>query len=275
MRLLDFVIRYADARDISAAHIAQLRYSVAGLDKFAGRPVCTCDLSPELLNAYLRQMKESRCSDSYRKSRRLNLLTLWAAAADAGLATEPSRRKIMRIAVRDRITHAWSVEQVRHLLAVAKELPGMIGHIPRCLYWPAYVAAAWDSGLRGVDLRSFERTWVRPSMQIVQRKTGRRVRVQLRQSTIGLIWQSFPPDRAHVWPQGGCIRQWRHDASEVVKAAGLTGSIGRLRHSSGTALEKESPGHGHEHLGNGRKVFERHYLDESQIEDTRPLPPEL
>lgn len=274
MRLLEFVTQYSLARDISAAHIAQLRYAVMGLEKFAGRPICTCDLSPELLNNYLRQMREQHCSDSYRKSRRMNLLLLWGAAADAGMAGEPSRRKIMRILVRDRVTEAWTVEQVRQLLSVARELTGTIFNVPRRLYWPSFIAASWDSGLRGVDLRSLERNWIQPSMQIIQRKTGRRIRVQLRSATIDLIRETFPPDRALIWPHG-CIRHWREEAQKIVRAAGLPGSIGRLRHSSGTAVERISPGSGHRHLGNGRKVFEQHYLDESQLEDTRPLPPEL
>ena len=48
-----------------------------------------------------------------------------------------------------------------------------------------------------------------------------------------------------------------------------------LRSSSGTAVEKASPGRGHLHLGNTRDVFERNYLDESQTAFNRPLPPAL
>lgn len=57
--------------------------------------------------------------------------------------------------------------------------------------------------------------------------------------------------------------------------AGLSGSIGRLRHSSGTAFEISHPQRGHEHLGNTRKVFEGHYLDESLIGGEVDMPPEL
>lgn len=55
----------------------------------------------------------------------------------------------------------------------------------------------------------------------------------------------------------------------------MEGSIGKLRHSSGTAAEIIHPGHGHEHLGNTRDVFERHYLDLQKVCSLRVQPPSL
>jgi hypothetical protein len=259
---------------VSNAHIGQLVYAVRGIETFAGRTLCTCDFTPELINAYLRQMKCDGRSDEYRKSRRGNLLTIWDAAADRGMAPEFNRRKIMRIVVRDRLPSAWTLDEVRHLLSVAKLLRGTFHHVPKRVYWPSYIASAWDTGLRGVDLRSFERTWLRPSVVIVQKKTGKRIRIQFRQSTLDLIRASFPPDRALIWPCG-CIRTWREEASLIISAAGLEGTIGRLRHSSGTRVEVDHPGFGHQHLGNGEDVFRRHYFDQSHQEITKPMPTEL
>jgi hypothetical protein len=52
--------------------------------------------------------------------------------------------------------------------------------------------------------------------------------------------------------------------------AGLAGTIGQLRHASGTAFEIENPGRGHEHLGNPSAIFEHHYLDHSKVGDGKP-----
>jgi hypothetical protein len=122
-----------------------------------------------------------------------------------------------------------------------------------------------------------ERGWIPPDgrLQIIQRKTGGRHVAQLRPSTIAAIDATFPPARRRCWPLYCCLREWRRAAAELVRSAGLSGSIGRLRHSSGTAAEVAHPGRGHEHLGNGRAVFERHYLDPLAVMSDPPLPPEL
>ena len=86
---------------------------------------------------------------------------------------------------------------------------------------------------------------------------------------------SFPPDRELIWPLWGRLGCWRRAAKRLVRAAGLPGSIGRLRHSSGTAVEIKHPGRGHEHLGNTRAVFERNYLDHQMIEGNKVLPDSL
>lgn len=274
MRLLNYVAQYVDTRDVSSGYLHQLLAAAKGLERFCKAEIDTTDLNPSLLNSYLRSMKDAGCSAEYRKSRRRMLLTLWTAAADDGLAIEPVRRKIMIIGACDRVTTAWTIDEVRHLFETARTLDGIYRGVARYLYWPSYIAAAWDSGLRGCDLRSIERPWIRESMLVIQRKTGKRIRIHFRRSTLALITAAFPPDRALIWPRG-CIECWRDEARAIIKKAGLSGSIGRLRHSSGTAAERERRGHGHEHLGNTRTVFEKHYLDSSQIDDERARPPEL
>jgi hypothetical protein len=92
---------------------------------------------------------------------------------------------------------------------------------------------------------------------------------------VAAIDATFPPDRPLCFPTWGRLELWRREALRLVKLAGLSGGIGQLRHSSGTAVELHHPGRGHEHLGNTRAVFERHYLDLDQTAFERPLPPEL
>ena len=111
--------------------------------------------------------------------------------------------------------------------------------------------AARDSGLRSCDLRR-----VRPASIsgdghriLVRRKTGKTIRVIFRQETIAAINESFPPARELIGPLWGRLEQWRREAKRLVKAACLRGSIGQFRHSSGTAVELEHPGRGHEPPG--------------------------
>lgn len=276
--LRDFVSLFGSARDVSAGYIDQLRWAVHGLEKFAGRKIKCAELSHELLNGYLRWMRENGRSTETRRSRRRNLLILWRAAADLGLAIEPIGRRVMRICACDKIITAWTMEEAMRLDRAAMRLQGYYPNgIARANYWDSYIRGAWDSALRGCDLRSFERDWIPPHRRVVvvQRKTHKRIVIQFHQSTVEAINRTFPPKRALIWPLWASLDRWRREAKLIVRMAGLRGSIGRLRHSSGTAVELLSRGHGHEHLGNTREIFERHYLDHSQLVDTRQLPPEL
>lgn len=276
MLLTDYVVRYAQRRDVSAGHIAQLRYAVTGLQKNAGRLLDLEDWSHDLVNGYLAALRTAGRSDYYRLKRRNNLLTTWAAAADEGLVAPPNRRLVMRIKCAARIVPAWTPAQVRQLLVAAEALSGQTCGVRSCLYWGSYCRMAWDSGLRGCDLRSLECGWIRPSMVTIQRKTGKAVRLQLHPSTVAAVTECIAAKpRRFVWDYHKCIELWRAEARSLVKAAGLPGSIGWLRRSSGTNVEGRSPGRGHEHIGDTRACFERHYLARELIEETRPMPEEL
>jgi hypothetical protein len=280
MLLRDFLGLFAQSRDVSSGYIDQLHWAIHGLEKFVGKRLRTTDLTPDLLNTYLRWMRDNGHTTETRKGRRKNLLILWRAAADMELAAEPPARRVMRIRHSGRITVAWSYIEACILLEFASKLTGSYSNgIQRSHYWTSYIRAAWDSGLRGCDLRSLERDWVAPHgrLVVIQGKTRKRVVTQFRRSTLDSIAMTFPPERAIIWPLWASLDRWRREAKKLVRRAGLVGSIGRLRHSSGTATELTHPGRGHEHLGNTRKIFEEHYLDHHQIANgaVLPMPPEL
>lgn len=275
MLLDQWAAAYAARRDACPKYAENLRAAARGLSRTAGGPVRTAELSADLLNRHLRSLAARLLSDQHRANQRRLLLTLWRSAARRGLAVTPPLDDVATVRVRDRLVRAWSLEEVRQLLAAAESAPGACGTIPARLYWPSYVRAAWDTGLRGCDLRSLEFAWLKARVQYVQRKTGRRIWLSLRPATLQAIaaCHSAQPSSRLVWPLWCHMRNWRLAAADLVASAGLAGSIGRLRHSSGTAAEGANPGRGHEFLGNGRAVFERHYLAEPPSD--RPLPPEL
>jgi hypothetical protein len=277
MDLKEWASRYVDNRDVTDAYANQLRWAVMAFERTIGRTVDLADLSPELVNRHLKATRDTLKPET-RKTHRRVLLTLWQAAADDGLAPEPIRRKVMPIRVPDKLQRAWDVDQVRMLLAAADRLKRYYPHgIAKRDYWRSYVMAAWDTGLRGCDMRKIAQSDIGDDGRIVlvQKKTGRIIRTCVRAETLAAINNTFPPDREQVWPLWARMELWRREASKLVRAAGLKGSIGQLRHSSGTAVEQLNPGHGHEHLGNTRAVFERHYLDRTKTGETGTLPPKL
>lgn len=282
MNLDEFIGEYTRSRDLSAGYIDQLRWFAAALAKTAGRRLDTADLTPDLINGHLQDCRARGLSDETRRSRRRMFLSIAEAAVDAGVAPLFARRHVMKIRRSQRVVVAWSTEQVGALLRKAEAMPGIhCNGVARSAYWSSYIRFAWDTGLRGVDIRSIHRDDLlgdegefRRSFVVIQNKTGKPVRHHLRPATCEAMGR-LPVRRGPLWGLWGRIENWRREAAALVKAAGLSGSIGKLRHSSGTAVEKVARGRGHEHLGNTRQVFERHYLDTDKLPDDRPLPPAI
>ncbi len=78
----------------------------------------------------------------------------------------------------------------------------------------------------------------------------------------------MPPHRPLAWPLWASHEMFRREAKAIFDAAGLSQfSLSYIRSAAGTAVEK-TIGDGHEFLGNTRKVFEQHYLDETQLDRT-------
>jgi len=277
MTLNEFVDLYIASRDISDGYAEQLGCLVHAVERLEGRPIKLLELDADLVNRHLKSTRDVLAPET-RKSRRKMFLTVWQGAADAGLLAEPPRRKIMNITVPDKLQCAWTVDQVRQLLHVCSQIRGYFPNdIKRSLYWSSYVMAAWDSGLRGVDLRRLHRLAITAdgACVLIQHKTGRRLRIKFRPATVQAIDATFPPDRDFCFPLWGRLETWRRAAKKLVTLAGVGGHIGQLRHSSGTAVEIQYPGHGHEHLGNTRQVFEKHYLDHEKIAGQSLLPPAI
>ena len=109
----------------------------------------------------------------------------------------------------------------------------------------------------------------------MQAKTGRHVvgtiNDEARQA-IAELCASHGQDK--IFPQWCRINTWRLIAKRLVRRAGLPGSIGRLRHSAGTAVENLHPGKGPQFLGNTPAVFYAHYYDRRLAVDL-PAPPPL
>jgi integrase len=276
--LVDYLQTYISRRDTSAGHVHQLTTHLRQFEKWLVRPAAASDLTAENLNAHLKAMRDDRLSPAYRAQRKKNLLCLWNSLADDDLLTPPPRRKLLRVNRPDEAVEAWTIPELQRLVCAAEKLRGQYKNgIDRAAWWRSYLLAAWDTGLRGCDLRQLRRRDITPGgrVVIVQSKTGRMIACQLSNETMSAIHRTFPPARDLVWPLWGSVEIFRRQARKLIESANLTGSLKRIRSSSGTAAEIAHPGRGHEHLGNTRRVFERHYLARHLLRDQRPSPPPL
>ncbi|MBS0207495.1 MAG: hypothetical protein JSS27_00940 [Planctomycetes bacterium] len=274
MKLQRFADEYCQRVEGSAGYRHQLAVAVRAFSESLRRPAMLDDLCAESLNAHLAELRAADYSDSYRKGRKTNLLVLWNAAADDELIAPPRRRKLLPCRVADRVTTAWTRAQVtQQLLPACQGLKGQHSTgVARADYWRAWILCAWDSALRGVDLRRLKFSGVASNGRavVVQHKTGKRIVAQFTPTTMHAIDCASAPRRELVFPLWGSGEIWRREAARLIALAGLRGSIGMLRASTGTDYELRHPGRGHELLGNTRAVFEKHYLDLSIVESARP-----
>lgn len=272
----DFYIRHTDG---SRGYRSQVHAAIAALERYVERPLTLGDLSEEFINGYIHAVKDT-LSPSTRRNRRNVLVRLWKHAAFNKALPNPPRRPdrelLGNVRVGQIFVEVWTMEQVRVLLWVAGGLSGQYaGRFPKAGYWVSYILTAWDLGLRGCDMRRFPVSAVGPRVKLIQWKTGKPLYGCLRPETIRAIRDFLGGDnRELVWPLWCNMETWRTIARRLVRRAGLPGSIGWLRGSSGTAFENAFPGKGHVHLGNTPQVFYAHYFDRSQA-DLQPPPPIL
>jgi integrase len=287
MELSVYVDRYVLEHDLADSSVEQLKLRAKLLTEFAGGSLCLCRLTDELVNRWLVSRQQKGLSPDTVHADRAKILTLWRAAADAGLCKPPG--KIRRIKRPRKIPRAFTHDDVAKLLAVVNRMRGNIksrvngklwdSGVSRRLYWAAFIRSGYDSGLRRSDLLSIERDWIRDgSCCIVQSKTGKVIHRRFRPETMqaidalcagrktGPIWCGYPTRR--VWCQA---------FKRLCKRAGVDGSAKWLRRSgaSYTAREhgkdaaKQFLGHATDH------VADASYLDPAIAFPSPVMPPPL
>lgn len=277
MILAAFASAYCDRVEASTGHRYQLLSTVRGLSEYLNVDALPQHLNEQTVNGYVAWLRARGRSDSYRRGRLNYLKILWRDLADDGLIAQPRRSKLTRVRVADHVVKTMRIEQVRQLLAAAESLDGEYRNgIPKRLFWGSYVRAAWDTGLRGCDLLAIPASAARGGViAIVQRKTGKRIAKRFNPRTLETIRETLPPHRPLIWPLWASSEMFRREAAAMFADAGLSEfTLRDIRSASGTMVDLAT-GEGHEHLGNTRKVFERHYLDQSHGDDAGPMPPEL
>jgi site-specific recombinase XerD len=275
--LRDFVRAYCLERDISDGAIEQIELNVRLLERFAGGPLRTSDLQDDLVNSFLKQLKDDGRSPHTVRSKRAAILSVWREAARRGLAEPPER--VRRPKLPDRVIEAYTVAEMRSLVGAARSLRGRFRGLDmrRAVWAESFVLAYWDSALRLSDLLRIERRWIDAagSVVIVQHKPGRVHRVAFRPETVAAIDRTMAegPERAVVWPLWG-RRDAVYDLFKKIRSlAGIErGTSKWIRRGSASAVEAAKPGSAWKHLGHSRPGLDRQaYLDPT-ICDPPPAP---
>lgn len=253
---------YFAERDLRGSTQAFFRCKLNAFERWLGRQATLDDLSSTMLNAFLDYRISDRSRETARSEKAV-LRAIWQAAFDARLLENPPLRiKKIRRALPE--VEAWDCEQVNALLKVATSQLGRIRgvRVPKSLYWLAVVRTLFDTGLRAGDLLALESAKITgPGCYTVrQRKTGKDVPIAISEATWQAIERIKSPERPLLFGDVLKSRAFFQGFATLVKAAHLCGRSKMLRRTRGSMIERQHPGEGHTHLGNGRQVFERHYL---------------
>lgn len=270
---------YSLLRDVKPSTLRQYVIAADLFERWAGRPIRLDELDEASVSAFLRDYSATVAPATV-KGKKASILALWRSAADDGLAAEPVTRKIRKTRVPEKVVVAWTKSEVEQLLEACKVLPRR--HrcgLPRSEWFALAVRVAWDSGLRWGDLIEIPVSAIRPdgSASWTQSKTGKVISFTLSPSTMVALrasWLSCPRSLVCPWP--ATHETFTDQVERLVAKAGIReGTWKWIRRGSGTDVELQSRGSGHEHLGNTRAVFDASYGDRTILGRQAPTPREL
>lgn len=282
MLITDYARWYASTHDLKPGserqYVAHARALMADVGQLE-----IGHLSAVAIAQHVRKMRLEGYRDSTRKSRRTHLLTLLRAASrDKSLSHRPEcpdSRDVPTVRIRDYCPDGFTLEETARLVAAAPLMRGTYSNgIPRAGWWAAWVPTAWDSGLLPCDLYLLRRRSIADDGQYytVRVKTGTRVLVRFRQSTLDAMDAIGAHERTYVFPEFCSYEYLRREFKKLMRFAGLSaGSLKWIRKGSGSDVELQQPGAGHIHLANSRQIFETHYKVDRITDANRPRPREL
>lgn len=268
---------FAVERPVTPKYVAQVECSINQFGVFLGREARTDDLDELVLSRFLAAY-ESKVAPRTAQNKRTQLLTLWEYAADIGYATRsPIRRRVRKIRVPVVPPIAWTMDELRALLAVCEKLRGYdpITGVAWSRFFTTFIHVAYSTGLRLGDLLRLRRDQIRGTAIVtIQNKTGYPVHHELSPQAIEAIAAMPPGDLILPWPRNPVNLCRRFTV--IVKEAGVrTGSTKWLRRSGATHAEKASPGAARAFLGHSTGDMWRRYVDPIIAYSAPPGPPPL
>jgi integrase len=278
--LRDYARTYAVTHGLAPSSVKAHTYVLNSLARHLGREPSQADLDRDTVNAWLFAELSSGLDANTVHTRRRTLLTLWRDAFEEGWCeTAPAR--IRKIKLPQKVPNAWTLEQIRQLLATADSLKGHLKRQPlvsRCLFWRAYTLTGYYTGLRLGDLLKlrFDQIGDDGTLVVIQNKTGSPVRCVIEDEGLSAIEGILRPARARVFGDVMSKKCIQESFAIVVKRAGLRGSTKWLRSSGASWCEANTPGSAMGFLGHKTHgLAYRHYVNPQIAQSNIARPPNL
>lgn len=223
----------------------------------------TADKICHFLAAKQREGKSSH----YRRSLRCSLKALYRYGCGQMKITPGEIRPVK---LEELEPQSWTTEEVAKLVEACDFLP----YFERS-WWRTFILVGYYSGMNAADIHRIERKDIQPAGGVPFRrgKTGKRVYFALPLDVVDEIL-AFAPQEGPIWPLMTSDESFRKRFLRLVRLSKIRpGTFKKLRKTSGTLVEAEHPGSGHQHLGNERKIFEQHYEDQRVTRHAVPTMP--
>lgn len=182
------VEHYVDHAGIAKQTADQYRRAVRFFGEFLARPATRPDLTETSVNAWLSDLSTKRSPTTVKNNQR-GITPVWNWLAGQQLVPAYNYRRMRRIRIAPKPVTAWSVDNIRALLAGAADLPGRLNHGPAAsLYMQSLILVGYETGLRPSDVRSLRWCQVRgDTIELVQSKTKIAHAVMLTPETSELV----------------------------------------------------------------------------------------
>ncbi len=214
-----------------------------------------------------------RYAPSTTNSKRRAILTLWDAAAAAGLCRPPNRKRVPFAREYSRTPLAWTVAEVERLVTHCRRLSGEFAGIPQSAWWASLVLVIWDTGARvSATISTAADDCNLAERYLMIRAEHQKSRIDrlfwLSDQAVGEIALHYDPCRKRVWPWPHHRRTLFRYFRMIVMDAGLQpdpsmGLFHKLRRSNlsytaangGIELAQQQAGHA------SATTTRRHYID--------------
>jgi integrase len=265
MTMTELANRYASRVGAASSYMEQLIVLTKRLDWQAE------DMTPDLIDAYLTQSLRHLAASTVDNHRRM-LRSLLAFAAEERLVAKSILRPLRRVKRNPPSPRAWSHAEIIKLLEACEGLPGRTLKCSLATLMPAWILAAYSTGLRLNDLLAIRHDDLRGNrMMIRQQKTAEPHIVFLDDNALAAI-RKLPKCGPRIF--GDLVGRSRILVAmrKLVKRAGMSGSTKYLRRSGATYCEI----HGidaTQHLGHRSPGMKRFYVDRLLLAEERPQQP--
>jgi len=170
----------------------------------AGNNLGLDDLTAENVTAWLAAGLAAGWSPATVNSKRASLLAVWRFAVRTGATENPVPPcGIPRARPLVRLPEAWTIAEVRRLVATSSALPGMVGEIPARLWWASLVLAVYWTGARiGSVMMARTADCSLAERYLILRKQKSRIEqlYWLPDEAVAAIAAHYCPQRELVWP---------------------------------------------------------------------------
>lgn len=151
-------------RGRSQESVRLLRHAITQFSRWLGRPACLDDLDDLVVSRWLAAMAEKKSPNSVARERS-GILALWNLAQGRGLVR--LRPTVSPELVPRSVPRAFTEDELRRLVAAAREARGWVGPIPARTFFEALVAVGLETGERiNAILQTPRECWRRPTLVV-------------------------------------------------------------------------------------------------------------